>query len=266
MKVSRSAYYDWIGRPKKTISAEDFEIRCRMKELFTASRGSLGSREMMKNLRKEGFSVGRYRVRSLMKDQNLKVTQRVAFRVTTKRNRHHGVAPNLVNQNFNPEKPNQIWAGDITYLKTAEGWLYLAVVMDLCSRRIVGWKLSTRMTEDLVIDAFNQAYVLRRPRGDLVFHSDRGSQYTGGRMQACLQLKKVIPSMGDVGACWDNAVVERFFGSLKYDWILKVDQPSHAAMKEDVTDYMHYYNLKRLHTFNDGVSPAEFERILNQAA
>jgi len=138
MRVSTSAYYAWKKRPGQLISAETLHLHRRMKALFKLSRCSLGSREMMKRLREEGFQIGRYKVRSLMKRLNLKVTQRVAYKVTTKRNHRDDVADNLLNQNFNPVAPNQIWAGDITYLKAGEGWMYLAIVMDLYSRRIVG--------------------------------------------------------------------------------------------------------------------------------
>lgn len=146
--------------------------------LFEASRNSLGSREMMKKLRKEGYRIGRYKVRNLMKKLGLIVTQRVAYKVTTKRKDGDAVADNLLNQNFNPTGPNEIWAGDVTYLRTGEGWMYLAIVMDLYSRRIVGWHIDTRMTSDMVSKALIKAYNLRQPPRGLVFHSDRGSQYT----------------------------------------------------------------------------------------
>ena len=175
MRVSTSAYYAWKKRPENLISAETLRLHRRMKALFKQSRNSLGSREMMKKLREEGIHIGRYKVRNVMKKLNLKVTQRIAYKVTTKRNHRDDVADNLLNQNFNPVGPNQIWAGDITYLKTGEGWMYLAIVMDLYSRRIVGWSISKRMTADLICKAMIMAYTLRLPPKGLVFHSDRGS-------------------------------------------------------------------------------------------
>ena len=170
------------------------------------------------------------------------------------------------NQNFNPVAPNQVWAGDVTYLKTDEGWMYLAIVMDLYSRRIVGWHLSKRMTTDLVNKALMKAYNLRQPPRGLVFHSDRGSQYTSKRYQKLLQSYGMRSSMGDVGACWDNAVVERFFGSLKHDWLFKVPQPTREHMKQDVTNYVRYYNLNRLHSANQDLSPIEFENSLKKVS
>ena len=232
----------------------------RMKALFRQSRDSLGSREMMKKLREEGFRIGRYKVRHLMAKLNLIVKQRVAYKVTTRRNDNDAVADNLLNQNFNPVATNQVWAGDITYLKTGEGWMYLAIVMDLYSRRIVGWAISKRMTTGLICQAMIMAYNLRQPPRGLVFHSDRGSQYTSKRYRRLLKSYGVRSSMGDVGACWDNAVVERFFGSLKHDWIFKIAQPTREHMRNDVAAYMRYYNLVRLHSANGDQSPINYEK------
>ena len=214
---------------------------------------------MVKALRKEGFQIGRYRVRTLMSQLGLQVRQRLAYKVTTKRKHSDAVAENLLNQNLNPVGPDQVWAGDVTYLKTAEGWMYLAIVMDLFSRRIVGWHIDKRMTTSLVSTAMMKAYNTRQPPNGLVFHSDRGSQYTSKRYRKLLSGYGIRASMGDIGACWDNAVVERFFGSLKHDWIFKIAQPTREHMKKEVAAYMKYYNLDRLHTANDDRSPVEYE-------
>ena len=234
--------------------------------MFKASRDSLGSRELAKKLREEGIEVGRYRMRTIMRKLKLKVKQRIAYKVTTRRKHSDQVADNLLNQNFNPVAPNEVWAGDITYLRTAEGWMYLAVVMDLYSRRIVGWAIDKRMTVELVKKALSKAVNLRQPKAGLVFHSDRGSQYTGKQYRCLLKKHGIRASMGDVGACWDNAVVERFFGSLKHDWILKVAQPTREYMKQDVMAYMKYYNLDRLHTANQDMSPTNFEKSLKKVS
>lgn len=260
MGVSRSTFYDWRKRPAKVIDAATLHLYRRMKVLFAASRSSLGSRELMKKLREEGFDIGRERVRKLMKKLKLKVTQRVAYKVTTKRKHSDSVSDDLLNQNFNPVTANEVWAGDVTYLKTGEGWMYLAVVMDLYSRRIVGWHIDKRMTTDLVSKALMKAYNLRQPKRGLVFHSDRGSQYTSKRFRKLLLSYRIRSSMGSVGACWDNAVVERFFGSLKHDWILKVHQSTREHIKTDVAAYMRYYNADRLHTANGDRSPINYER------
>lgn len=266
MQVSSSAYYAWRKRPGTLISAETLHLHHRMKALFRQSRDSLGSREMMKKLREEGFRIGRYKVRHLMAKLNLIVKQRVAYKVTTRRNDNDAVADNLLNQNFNPVATNQVWAGDITYLKTGEGWMYLAIVMDLYSRRIVGWAISKRMTTGLICQAMIMAYNLRQPPRGLVFHSDRGSQYTSKRYRRLLKSYGVRSSMGDVGACWDNAVVERFFGSLKHDWIFKIAQPTREHMRNDVAAYMRYYNLVRLHSANGDQSPINYEQSLKKVS
>ena len=259
MKVSHTAYYDWLKRPARIITAAELQLYRRMKHVFAESRESLGSRAMLKVLRKEGFKIGRYRVRKLMKRLSLKVMQRQAYKVTTVRKHLHHVADNLVNQAFNPKVANQIWAGDVTYLRTHEGWLYLAIVMDLYSRRIIGWAMDKRMTVDLVERAMQMAVHLRNPSKGLIFHSDRGSQYTCNRFGRLLKKQGIQASMSGVGACWDNAVVERFFGSLKQEWLLKVYHLTRQSMQQDVQMYIRYYNQKRLHSANGNLSPVAFE-------
>lgn len=238
----------------------------RAKDIFKQSRSSLGYRELRKRLCNEGFKISDYGTQKLMAKLGLIVTQRIAYKVTTKRKHSDAVADNLLNQNFNPVAPNQVWAGDVTYLKTGQGWMYLAIVMDLYARRIVGWHIDKRMTTDLVSKAMMKAYNLRQPPKGLVFHSDRGSQYTSKRYSKLLMSYGIRASMGDVGACWDNAVVERFFGSLKHDWLLKVPQPTREHMKNDVAAYMRYYNLNRLHTANNDMSPINYENSFRKVS
>ena len=259
MQVNRSAYYAWLKRPSKVISEAELNLYGRSKALFHESRQSLGSRQLMKQLRKEGFKIGRYKVRSLMKKLNLRVKQRVAYKVTTKRKHSDKVADNMLNQQFNPAKPNHSWAGDVTYLKTAEGWMYLSVVMDLYSRKIIGWAIDKRMTVDLVERSMEMAIILRKPVDSVIFHSDRGSQYTSSSFQKLLDRNNFIPSMSGKGACLDNAVVERFFGSLKNEWLLNIYHLTRGGMKKDVGDYIRYYNCIRLHTSLKDLSPIEFE-------
>ncbi len=263
MNVGKSAFYAWKARPAKVITAEELHLYRRAKALFKVSRNSRGSRELAKKLNEEGIKVTRHRVRMVMKKLGLKATQRVAYKVTTKRKHSDRIADNLLNQQFNPVGMNQVWAGDVTYLKTGEGWMYLAIVMDLYSRRIVGWAIDKRMTTSLISRAMIKAYNLRQPTKGLVFHSDRGSQYTSKAFAKLLKGYGVRASMGDVGACWDNAVVERFFGSLKHDWLFKVSQPTRAHMKQDVTAYMKYYNQDRLHSTNGDLSPVDYEKLAN---
>lgn len=259
MQVSHAAYYAWRKRPVKVITADELHLYRRMKQLFKLSRDSLGSRALTKHLRKEGFEIGRHRVRMLMKRLKLKVVQRQAYKVTTLRKHQHEVADNQINQDFNPDHPNQVWAGDMTYLRTHQGWLYLAIVMDLYSRQIIGWAMDKRMTTDLVARAMQMSITLRKPMQGLIFHSDRGSQYTSKRFGNLLKQHGIQASMSGVGACWDNAVVERFFGSLKYEWLLTVYHLTRQGMQQDVEHYIRYYNRDRLHSANGDLSPIEFE-------
>ncbi|CDL80343.1 transposase [Xenorhabdus cabanillasii JM26] len=213
---------------------------------------------LAKKLRKEGFTISDYRTRNLMKQLGLSVRQRKRYWAPRK-GKALSTACNLLNRNFNPLAPNEVWAGDITYLKTPEGWLYLAIVMDLYSRRIVGWQMSTEIDTTLVSQALTKAYYLRQPSKGGVFHSDRGSQYMSQQYWDLLSRYDMRASQGDVGACWDNAVVEGFFGSLKHDWLFKNSHENPAEMKQDVLDYLHYYNLTRLHTANNYLTPVEYE-------
>lgn len=196
--MSRSAYYAWLKRPAEVITSEQLHLYRQAKAIFKESRSSLGYRELRKRLCNEGFTISDYGTQKLMNKLGLVVTQRIAYKVTTRRKHSDAVADNLLNQNFNPVAPNQIWAGDVTYLKTGEGWMYLAIVMDLYSRRIVGWHIDKRMTTDLVSKAMMTAYKLRQPPKGLVFHSDRGSQYTSKRYRNLLANYGMRASMGDV--------------------------------------------------------------------
>ncbi|WP_432707166.1 IS3 family transposase [Hafnia alvei] len=260
MRVSTSAWYAWRNKPI-ACPPEDTAIRVMLKEKFSASRESAGSRTLVKKLREEGITISRWRVRKIMQEEGLVCRQRRAWKVTTKPKKGADFAPNLLNQNFNPPGPDQIWVSDITYLRTGEGWLYLAAIMDLYSRRIVGWHIDKRMTSSLVCRALMKGYNLREPPTGLVIHTDRGAQYTSKRFQALLSSYGLRSSMGDVGACWDNAAMERFWGSLKHEWVLLVPQSTRAGMKRDVTDYIRYYNLDRNHSANGYLSPVRYEQM-----
>jgi putative transposase len=187
--VKHSSYYDWRGRGGKVIPSGELQLRRRMKELFHVSRKSLGSRMMMQNLRDEGFDIGRYRVRMLMKSMGLVVKHKRKHKVTTDSKHKLPVAENILDRQFYPTAPNQVWATDITYLWTQEGWVYLAVVIDLCSRRVIGWAMDKRMAKALVIRALMMAINLRKPPAGLIHHSDRGSQYASHAYQLLLKLE-----------------------------------------------------------------------------
>lgn len=266
LKVNKSAYYAWKQRGAKVISADTFALCARMKALFRQSRESLGSRGMMKQLRKEGVEIGRYRVRSLMKQLGLVVKVKRKYRVTTQSKHDLPVAENVLNREFNPDKPNQAWVSDITYVWTVQGWLYLAVVMDLYSRRIVGWCMDRTMTQALVIRALMMAINLRRPEAGLIHHSDRGSQYASGAYQSLLAQHSIIVSMSRKGNCWDNAVMERFFKSYKEEWIGDQVYYTRDAAIDDMQAYMKYYDGVRLHSTLGYQTPLEYENDLNNVS
>ncbi|MBG6016031.1 IS3 family transposase [Pseudomonas aeruginosa] len=265
MKLSRSTFYAWQKHPVKPLDEDTLELYQKAGDLFKESRESLGYRMLGAQLRQEGYAISDYRTRKLMKQLGLVVKQRKRYRGTSK-GKVIATADNLLNQNFNPVAVNEIWAGDITYLKTPEGWLYLSIVMDLYSRRIVGWHMSSKIDTALISKALMMAYNLRSPSKGCVFHSDRGSQYTSGQYQELLKSYDMRSSQGDVGACWDNAVVERFFGSLKHDWLFKRPHANRSEMKQDVLDYLRYYNLTRLHTANHYLSPVAYENSFRKVS
>ena len=265
--VQRSAYYAWRDQPCKVIPPEELALRRRMKALFKASRDSLGSRTLAKNLRKEGFKIGRDKTRRLMKVLNLRVKQKCKYKVTTDSKHHFPVAENVLNRQFSPQAPNQAWGVDITYLWTQQGWVYLAVVIDLYSRRVVGWAMDRRMKKALVIRALMMAVNLRKPPPGLIHHSDRGSQYASHAYQALLKQYGMICSMSRKGNCWDNAPIERFFSSLKREWtgdhLYRTRQEAIADVREYVAVY---YNSKRLHSTLGYKTPMDYENDLNKVS
>ncbi len=267
LSVQRSAYYDWRDRPGKVTGPEELALRRRMKALFAASRGSLGSRMMMKNLREEGFDIGRNRTRRLMKQLGLKVKHKRKYKVTTDSKHKLPVARNVLNRDFSPTAPNQSWGTDITYLWTQEGWIYLAVVIDLYSRRVVGWSIDRRMKKALVIRALMMAVNLRKPPPGLIHHSDRGSQYASHDYQKLLKQHGMICSMSRKGNCWDNAPVERFFSSLKREWTGDHWYRTRQEAIADVREYVAvYYNSKRLHSTLGYTTPLNYEKRLNKVS
>ena len=266
LSTTKSAYYDWRGRGANVTGAEEFALCARMKTLFAQSRQSLGSRRMVRQLRKEGYVLGRYRVRQRMKRLGLTVKMKRKYRVTTQSKHDLPVASNVLNREFNQAAPNQTWVADITYVWTVHGWLYLAVVMDLYSRRIVGWCMDRTMTQALTIRALMMAINLRQPQAGLLHHSDRGSQYASEGYQTLLKQHGVRPSMSRKGNCWDNAVMERFFKSYKEEWIGNQVYHTRDAAIRDMHEYMKYYDGVRLHSTLGYRTPMEYENGLGRVS
>ncbi len=261
LKVSRSGYYAWRVRAESQRAQTDRQLTRIIRRLHVESKGVYGSRKLTADLQDEGYQYGRHKVARLMHLAGLKGCPKRRFRVTTIRDPSHPVAENLLEQDFRAAAPNQRWASDITYILTNQGYLYLAVVMDLFSRRIVGWSMSRWINRHLVMDALTMAIGSRRPEGVLIHHSDRGSQYTSDDFREELKKHGIECSMSARGNCYDNAVVESFFGLLKREWVNRARYRTRAEARADVFAYIEcFYNRKRRHGYLGNISPAEFEK------
>ena len=260
LQVSRGGYNAWRDRPESKRAATDREVTRVIRRLHADSKGVYGSRNIRLDLKDAGYHYGRHKVARLMRIAGLSGVPKRRFKVTTQSDPSHPVAKNLLKQDFKAEAMNQRWAADITYISTQQGWLYLAVVMDLYSRRIVGWSMSRRINRHLVIDALKMAFDQRRPEGDLIHHSDRGSQYTSDDFRDALIKHNIQCSMSGRGNCYDNAVVESFFGLLKRERIHRTRYRTRDEARADIFDYIEcFYNRKRRHGYLGNISPAAFE-------
>jgi len=240
---------------------KDFGLLSDVRRIHNETRGSHGSRRTAERLHMQGHPVGRYRARSLMKKAGVSVKQRKKFRITTDSKHNLPVAPNLLNRNFQVDRPDKVWCSDITDLWTREGWLYLAVIIDLFSRKVIGWAMSSRMKASLVMDALSMAYWRRKPARGLIHHSDRGSQYAASHYRHRLEVYGMLCSMSRKGDCWDNAVAESFFHSLKTEWTSKILYQTRNDARNDVIKSIEmFYNSQRLHSYLGYKQPNDFEK------
>lgn len=262
--VNRSGYYHYrANRANKPVDVVHQKMLERVKDIAKHSRDSYGARRMKKALTVLGYPVTRDKARKLMREAGVQVYHRKKFKVTTDSNHKHPVFPHLVHRQFAVPQPNQVYASDVTYIWTQEGWVYLAVVMDLCSRKIVGWSMSSRMKAQLVCDALTMAIWQRRPQAGLIHHSDRGAQYASKAFRRLLKAHRVQGSMSRRGNCWDNAVVESFFGSLKQERVQWCNYQTRYEAQQDVLNYIAmFYNRSRLHSYLNYISPNDFESQL----
>ncbi len=236
-----------------------------MKKIFDKSDSTYGHRRIKKELKKIGIKTSNHRVRRLMNKHGLISVLRSKFKATTNSNHKYPVAPNLLNKDFNAKKRNQKWVGDITYIPTQEGWLYLAAIEDLYHKKIVGWALDSRMTKQLTLDAINQAIIRERPTKGLIFHSDRGAQYAAYDYQDKLRDHGIKQSMSAKGDCYDNACMESFFATLKKELIHRRRFKSREEAKLAIINYIEtWYNSNRSHSSLDYMSPMEYEKYHNQ--
>jgi len=263
LTVSRSGYYAWLKRPTSSREMADQALSQYIKEIHQQSRQTYGSPRIQAELAENGVNCGHKRVARLMRDEELFAKQSRKFRVTTTDSAHnYPVAPNLLDQDFSASRPNEKWLTDITYIPTAEGWLYLAVVLDLYSRRIVGWAMSDSLERHLVIAALQMAIKMRQPPPGLLHHSDRGSQYASEAYQALLTQYQMRCSMSRTGNCYDNAPIESFFGTLKTELVHHCQYQTKAEAKTDIFEYIEvFYNRFRRHSALYYQSPVNFEKL-----
>lgn len=262
LNVNRSSYYDWQCQTSPSArSKENEKLGQVIKLIFMEHKCRYGSRRIRRELHKQGYQISRRRVCKLMKVQDLYCKTPRKFKHTTDSNHQLPIADNLLNRQFKQDKPNQVYVGDITYIRTQEGWLYLAVVIDLYSRQVVGWSMNKRMKASLVNDSLLMAIKKRQPGEGLISHSDRGSQYASNSHRALLQAYGIRQSMSRRGNCWDNSVAESFFHTLKVELVHHENFKTREEAEQAIFHYIEvYYNKLRMHSANDYLSPVEFEQ------
>lgn len=263
MKVSPSGYYAWSGRKESPRKRQEEELLGKIQAAHKKSKGTYGSPRIFQELRAEGHRISRKRIARIMRLHGITARPMRRYQVTTDSKHDHPVAENLLDQNFQAERPNARWAGDITYLWTREGWLYLAVMLDLWSRRVIGWSMHQTLDRSLVLGALQAALAKRRTgvRDELLCHSDRGSQYASTDYQTTLKQHGITCSMSRKGNCYDNAAVESFFASLKRELVHRSEFPTRRDARTAVFAWIEsWYNRERRHSALGYLSPEQFER------
>jgi len=260
MRVSRSAYYTWLHRTPTQGEKDDAELTAIIQTLFAKSRATSGTRRLKIALGRQDRTASRRRIGRLMREAGLACKTKRKFKATTNSKHNQPIAPNHLDRQFTVKRPNQAYVGDITYIPTQEGWLYLAVVIDLFSRHVVGWSMAEHMRAQLVNDALLMALWKRKPDKGLVWHTDRGSQYASESHRTLLTQHGIQQSMSRKGNCWDNAVSESFFHTLKTELVHHQTYQTRAEAKQTIFEYIEvFYNRKRLHSSNGYWSPVDFE-------
>ena len=265
LDVSESGFYAWRKRPTCRRQREDAQLTEEIRQVFRSHRERYGSPRIHAELAEQGVKCSRKRIARLMREAGISAKRKRRRMVTTRRDASHPVAPNLLNRDFTATEPNKKWATDITYIPTAQGWLYLAVILDLYSRTVVGWSMSGFCDEALVENALKMALARRRPKAELLHHSDRGCQYTSRAYRRQLEQVGMQVSMSRKGNCWDNAAMESFFGSLKEECVGSVIYQSHEQARQILFEYLEvYYNRQRRHSTLGYVSPLVYEQLGKQ--
>jgi len=265
LEVSKSGYWAWLSRPESRQKKERRYLDVLVKAAFESRYSLYGSEKIRRELLARGNPYTRSRVADSMRRQGLRSKVRKKFVVTTDTKHNLKASPNLLNRKFKVDRPNKVWTSDITYLRSRAGWLYLVVFLDLFSRRIVGWCVSTSLGHETVLTALSGAIWQRRPEPGLMIHSDRGIQYCCDGFREAIDEHQFVQSMSRKGNCWDNAVTESFFRSLKTEWMYHVDLDDLEHAQRELFEYIElFYNKQRLHATLDYVSPANFEKISKQ--
>jgi len=260
MNVSPRGYRAFRRRPLSLSQRKDMVVLAHIREQFRLSLGSYGRPRMTEELKELGLAVGHRRIGRLMRENGIAVKRNRKFKATTDSNHSFNIAPNLLIRDFSAARPNQKWAGDISYVWTREGWLYLAVVLDLHSRRVIGWAVSNRMKRDLAIRALEMAIALRRPPKGCIHHTDRGSQYCSHDYQKILRQHDFKVSMSGTGNCYDNAAIETFFKTIKAELIWRRPWPTRRHAELAIFEYINgFYNPRRKHSALGWKSPLAFE-------
>ena len=260
LEASPSGFYDWLRRPESQRAAEDRALIEKIQAVHNESRRTYGSPRVHASLKAAGYRIGRKRVARLMRENDIRPRTKRKFKVTTDSRHDHPIAPNLLDRQFTVEAPNTVWLADLSYIWTREGWLYLAVVLDLFSRQVVGWAMDEQMPQELTLAALDMALKRRRPLPGLMHHSDRGSQYAAGAYQKRLVEHGIVCSMSRKGNCWDNAPMESFFHTLKTELVHHRDYLTRDEARRDIFEYIEvFYNRQRSHSTLGYLSPAQFE-------
>jgi putative transposase len=261
MKVSRSGYHDWLKRPASARAIEDQKLWPKIEWMHHACREAYGAKRLRDELRKVGVRCSKHRIARLKQANRLWTKRRRRFIFTSKADPLHARYPNILNRQFVVNEPNRVWVGDVTSVWTFEGWLYLAVVLDLYSRRVIGWSMAAHCREDLTLAALRMAIEARKPIAGLLYHSDRGNHYTSSRYQALLAERGMRCSMSRIANCWDNAVAESFFSTLKNEQTLHDRYHTRAQARTAIFEFIElFYNPVRQHSHLNGLSPMQFER------
>jgi transposase InsO family protein len=260
--LSRSCYYTWLNSEPSVHERRDRELLAEITRIFNLKRKLYGSPRIYNELHGTEYSCSQNRIARLMRENKLVARQKKRFKGTTDSSHDYPVSPNLLNRNFSVDSINKCWVSDITYIDTMEGWLYLCTILDLFSRKVVGWSMAAHLRAELAIDALDMAVMHRNPPDGLIFHSDRGIQYASKEFREKLQPYNMIQSMSRKGNCWDNAPAESFFSTLKIEEVYQKKYITKEEARRSIFEYIEvFYNRQRSHSFLDYLSPVKYEEL-----